>query len=122
MLGLTSNFTILIYMAVVGSQPDFTRGFIVTVEKDVRPRERGRDYERHVLIGLGHTTGITRPGTRFPDPIVTIKFEGGRSLQGSTFYFSIYLFRIRYPSMKLAVQMKNVTLPKVVFKIHFKPF
>ena len=65
MLGLTSNFTILIYMAVVGSQPDFTQGFIVTVEKDDRPR----DYERHVLIGLCHTTGITRPGTLFPDPV-----------------------------------------------------
>ena len=63
MLRLTSNFTILIYMAV-GSQPDLTRGFIVT-----------------------------------------IKCEGGRSLQGSTFCFSIYLFRIRYPNMNLAVKM-----------------
>ena len=41
----------------------------VSGEKDVRPRDRGRDYERHVLIGLGHTTGITRPGTLFPDPV-----------------------------------------------------
>ena len=37
-------------------------------QKDVRPRDKGRDNERHVLIGLGHTTGITRPGTLFPDP------------------------------------------------------
>ena len=29
-------------------------------EKDVRPRDRGRDFERHVLIGLDTTL--------FPDP------------------------------------------------------
>ena len=38
-----------------------------SVKKDVRPRDGGRDYERHVLIGLGHTTGIARPKTLFPD-------------------------------------------------------
>ena len=37
-------------------------------ENDVRPRDRERDYDRHVLIDLGHMTEITRHGPLFPDP------------------------------------------------------
>ena len=43
----------------------------VAVEDGVRPRDRGHDYERHVLNCLGHTTGITRPiGSLYPVSIL----------------------------------------------------